>query len=75
MNYGKGAENNAVHLFPMYGVRKDYLTTNKALETNEPEFEVELTGKNKLFFKQKFQMKQFMDSLLRSGVSPSGREK
>jgi hypothetical protein len=40
---------------------------------HEGDYAVELKGKSKLFFKQKYFMKEFMDCLIRNGISTTGR--
>ena len=63
-------------LFPSYGVFDNeitYKTTRKLYDVPNDQLMLEASNNDKLYFKQKFFMKDFMEELLRSNVNPNKR--
>ena len=65
---------NIGRVFPMHGLQSTsvaYKTTRKDFDVLEDQLYNEAANKDKLYFKQKFFMKDFKEELLRSNVNPN----
>ena len=71
-----GARSNS-RVIPTYGIydnRDTMKSTRKAMEASKEEIDLELQNHDKLFFKQKFFMKQFMEEMIKANVNPNKRD-
>ena len=60
-------------IFPSYGLGGQLKTTRKEYDVDDRQLRLEASNHDKIFFKQKFFMKDFMEELLRSNVNPNKR--
>lgn len=73
-NQAAQRQRNIGRVFPMHDLQSTsvaYKTTRKAFDVNESQLYAEAANKDKLYFKQKFFMKDFKEELLRSNVNPN----
>lgn len=73
----QGPLQNISRIFPMYGLNDEQAALqshNKRASVNADQAKLEARFKSKLFFKQKYEMKEFIEVLLRAKVNPNKRE-
>ena len=67
------AKSRIMPTFNMDTALNQFKTTKKQKELPESVIMAEITNQDKLFNRQKYFMKQFMEELIKSGINPSKR--
>ena len=73
----QGPLQNISRIFPMYGLNDEaevMQSHNKVAAVPSKQVVLEAQYKSKLYFKQKYEMKDFIEVLLRAKVNPNKRE-
>lgn len=60
-------------VFPTYGLAPLTVSAKKSAEVSESQLFAEAKNHDKLYFRQKYFMKDFMEELIRSNVNPNKR--
>ena len=63
-------------VMPTYGLYDNnqvMKSTRNEMEASREDLDLELQGHDKIFFKQKFFMKMFMDEMIKANVNPNHR--
>ncbi len=70
------SQRNISRVMPTYGIYDQIDTmksTRRAMDDSREEIDLELQNHDKLFFKQKFFMKTFLDEMIKNNVNPNKR--
>ena len=65
-------------IFPSYGITspaQSFKTMKHETDVPDEQLRLECSNNDKLYFKQKFFMKEFMELLIRSNINPNSRKR